>query len=72
MAAIEQIFGVRGKIALITGGYRGIGAAISLGLAEMGAKIAVTGIESAPRSRSVEFPRTTGAIREIGSQSRRL
>jgi NAD(P)-dependent dehydrogenase (short-subunit alcohol dehydrogenase family) len=60
MAAIERIFGVRGKIALITGGYRGIGAAISLGLAEMGAKIAVTGIEGAEASEFACSLRTRG------------
>src|SRR5260370_13526126 len=54
MATIDQIFGVHGKIALITGGYRGIGAAISLGLAEMGAKIAVTGIEGAQANEFAE------------------
>jgi NAD(P)-dependent dehydrogenase (short-subunit alcohol dehydrogenase family) len=32
-----------GKVALVTGGYGGIGGAISRGLAEMGATIAVTG-----------------------------
>jgi NAD(P)-dependent dehydrogenase (short-subunit alcohol dehydrogenase family) len=45
MSPIEQIFAVRGKIALITGGYRRIGADSSLGLAEMGAKIVVAGTE---------------------------
>jgi len=47
MLPIAQIFGIRGKIALVTGGYRGIGAAVSVGLAAMGAKVAVTGIEGA-------------------------
>jgi NAD(P)-dependent dehydrogenase (short-subunit alcohol dehydrogenase family) len=41
----DQVFGIAGKVALVTGGYRGLGAAISLGLAEMGAKLAITGIE---------------------------
>jgi NAD(P)-dependent dehydrogenase (short-subunit alcohol dehydrogenase family) len=41
----EQIFRVRDKIALVTGGYSGIGAAVSLGLADMGAKVAVAGNE---------------------------
>src|SRR5258706_16333309 len=60
MATIDQIFGVHGKIALITGGYRGIGAAISSGLAEMGAKIAVTGIEGAQANEFAESLRARG------------
>jgi len=36
---------IAGKVALVTGGYSGIGAAVSLGLASMGAKVAVTGYE---------------------------
>lgn len=45
MTFAEQIFGIDGKVALVTGGYSGIGAAVSLGLAQMGAKIAVAGYE---------------------------
>jgi gluconate 5-dehydrogenase len=56
----DQVFGIPGKVALITGGYRGIGAAISLGLAEMGAKIAVTGIESAQAMAFAESMRVRG------------
>jgi NAD(P)-dependent dehydrogenase (short-subunit alcohol dehydrogenase family) len=41
----ERVFGIDGKVSLIAGGYSGIGAAVSLGLAEMGAKIVVAGIE---------------------------
>jgi gluconate 5-dehydrogenase len=47
MSLAERIFGIRGKAALITGGYSGLGKAITLGLAEMGARIAVAGIEGA-------------------------
>jgi NAD(P)-dependent dehydrogenase (short-subunit alcohol dehydrogenase family) len=43
----EDIFWIRGKVAPITGGYRGIGATIALGFAGMGARIAVTGVEGA-------------------------
>src|SRR5262245_47636481 len=34
---------LNGKVALVTGGYGGIGQAVSRGLASMGAKVAITG-----------------------------
>lgn len=46
MSFAEEVFGVAGKVALITGGYRGLGAAITEGLAKMGAKVAISGIEA--------------------------
>jgi NAD(P)-dependent dehydrogenase (short-subunit alcohol dehydrogenase family) len=50
---------IDGKVALITGGYSGLGKAISLGLAAQGAKIAVAGIEAA---QAAEFARGCGAL----------
>jgi NAD(P)-dependent dehydrogenase (short-subunit alcohol dehydrogenase family) len=46
MSLIEDVFGLAGKVALVTGGYLGIGAAITEGLASVGARVAVTGIEA--------------------------
>ena len=46
MSFAERTFGVANKVALVTGGYRGLGAAIAVGLAEMGARVAITGIEA--------------------------
>jgi NAD(P)-dependent dehydrogenase (short-subunit alcohol dehydrogenase family) len=43
MASLELLFRLDDRVALVTGGYGGIGAAVSRGLAEMGAKVAVTG-----------------------------
>ena len=63
MSPAERIFGICGKAALITGGYSGIGKAISLGLAEMGAKIAVAGIEG---DQAAEF---AGLLRSQGCEA---
>ncbi len=43
MVEIEQLFRLDGKVALVSGGYGGIGEAVCRGLAKSGAKIAITG-----------------------------
>jgi NAD(P)-dependent dehydrogenase (short-subunit alcohol dehydrogenase family) len=43
MSSPAPWFRLDGKVALVTGGYGGIGGAVSRGLAEMGARIAVAG-----------------------------
>src|SRR5579864_6291408 len=41
--SVDQLFRLDGKVALVTGGYGGIGEAVCRGLAAAGAKVAVTG-----------------------------
>jgi NAD(P)-dependent dehydrogenase (short-subunit alcohol dehydrogenase family) len=43
MTSFEHLFRLDGKVALVTGGYGGIGEAVSRGLIAMGAKVAVAG-----------------------------
>ncbi len=43
MTAIENLFRMDGKVALVTGGYGGIGEAVSRGLAQSGARVAIAG-----------------------------
>jgi NAD(P)-dependent dehydrogenase (short-subunit alcohol dehydrogenase family) len=52
MVSIEQLFRLDGKVALVTGGYGGIGEAVCRGFARSGAKIAITG-HSAPRAAAL-------------------
>jgi NAD(P)-dependent dehydrogenase (short-subunit alcohol dehydrogenase family) len=58
MSFEEQRFGIRDKVALVTGGYSGLGAAISQGLVSRGAKLAVTGIEG---DKAAAFAKTLQA-----------
>ena len=43
MTALEQLFRLDGKVALVTGGYGGFGAAISEAMVGLGASVAVAG-----------------------------
>lgn len=41
MSYISELFGLEGKVAVVTGGSRGIGQTVSIGLAKAGAEVAI-------------------------------
>jgi len=60
MSALDQLFRLDGKVALVTGGYGGIGDAVSRGLARMGAKVAVSGHNAVKAAACAESLRKEG------------
>ena len=60
MIAAEQLFRLDGKVALVTGGYGGIGEAVCRGLASAGAKIAITGHNGASATACAESLKAEG------------
>jgi NAD(P)-dependent dehydrogenase (short-subunit alcohol dehydrogenase family) len=60
LAIPEQLFRLDVKVALVTGGYGGIGSAVSQGLAFAGASIAVAGPDGQKAAACAEALRTKG------------
>jgi NAD(P)-dependent dehydrogenase (short-subunit alcohol dehydrogenase family) len=65
---LEQLFGLKGKTALVTGGGRGIGQVVALGLARAGAEIAVisrTGADETVRLIEKEGGRAYSLLADV-------
>ncbi len=67
MISIDELYRLDGKVALVTGGYGGIGEAVCRGLAAMGAKIAIAGHNGSallpvPKSLQAEGSRCMGNL----------
>ena len=60
MASLEELFQLDGKVALVTGGYGGIGEAVSRGLASLGAKVAISGHNADKAADCAQALRTQG------------
>lgn len=58
--SLENVFGLRGRTALVTGSSRGIGAAIARGLAAAGAEVAVHGRDESSPAATLETIRREG------------
>lgn len=63
MSISPEAFSLSGKVALVTGGSRGIGRAIAIGLATFGADVAVTS------RKLLDLEEVAAEIRELGRRS---
>jgi gluconate 5-dehydrogenase len=63
-ASVKQLFDLTGRVALITGGSRGLGLSMAEALGDMGAKIAITARKAAELDEAVAHLRARGITAE--------
>ena len=52
MSYLDELFGLNGKVAIVTGGGRGIGQVVAGGLAKAGAEVVILGRSGADETVS--------------------
>jgi NAD(P)-dependent dehydrogenase (short-subunit alcohol dehydrogenase family) len=60
MGLADKLLRLDGKVALVAGGHGGIGTAVGRGLAEMGAKVGISGLEADKAAACAEALRALG------------
>jgi 2-deoxy-D-gluconate 3-dehydrogenase len=65
MAYLDELFGLAGRTAVVTGGTSGLGAASAIGLARAGAKVIVGGRDGKRGERVVDEMRAAGAEADL-------
>ena len=69
---LEELFGLKGKVALVTGGGQGIGQVVALGLARVGAKVVImnrTNVEDTVRMIEQEGGTAMGVKGDVTSEA---
>jgi len=61
----DELFSLRGKIAVVTGAGRGIGRAIAIGMAKFGADIAIVDIDEGSAEETNKMVKTIGRSSEV-------
>ncbi|WP_010254100.1 SDR family oxidoreductase [Treponema primitia] len=72
MSYLEKLFGLNGKTAIVTGGGRGIGQVVALGLAKAGAEIAIisrTGADETVRLIEKEGGKAYSLLADVTKES---
>jgi NAD(P)-dependent dehydrogenase (short-subunit alcohol dehydrogenase family) len=72
MSYLDEVFGLKGKVAVVTGGGRGIGQTIAIGLAKAGAEVAIlsrTGADETVKLITAEGGKSYSLLADVTNES---
>ena len=72
MSYLDEVFGLKGKVAVVTGGGRGIGQTVAIGLAKAGAEVAIlsrTGADETVKLITAEGGKSYSLLADVTNES---